>query len=246
MGNRPLSVEIHPHPPQVFHKIHRLSHKIDVDFSFPQHPSSDPPVGKCGKRGFSTHTPHAAYPPFPPIPASRKSGGKRKILYSCRNSRKFRPIPRTHKTEPVEKQSKVPALRPVFQNPTVRTVRRFSSASPPNQCNFTKSHAVCAAISGYSRENFHFSTILPPLRLLRLRTNLYITLYKKNYRCAVLLLTRETRCFAEIAGNACGAPIDEESGCTFGKLQESPQDLQFRSQSVRHLRNLSRSHFLGR
>ena len=128
-------------------------------------------------------------------------------MYSCRNFRKFRPIPRTHKTVPVEKQSKVPALRPVFQNPTPRTVRGFSSAPPLNQCNFTKSRVMREAISGHSGENFHFSTILPPLRLLRLRTNLYITLYKKNYRCAVLLFTRETRRFAEIAGNACGVLI---------------------------------------
>ena len=77
-----------------------------------------------------------------------------------------------------------------------------------------------------------FSTILPPLRLLLLRTYLYHSIYKKNYRCAASLLTRETDRFAGIKKRLRRANR-RGSRRTFGKLQESPANLQFRSQSVR-------------
>ena len=87
-----------------------------------------------------------------------------------------------------------------------------------------------------------FSTILPPLRLLLLRTYLYHSIYKKNYRCAASLLTRETDRFAGIKKRLRRANR-RGSRRTFGKLQESPANLQFRSQSVRRFQDLSRGPF---
>ena len=192
MGNRPLSVEIQPQPARVFHTIHRLSHKTGGDFGFPQLPFRDSPVERCGKRGFHPPTPRAGYPPFPPIPASENGGGKRKILYNCPFSRKNRPIPRARRTAAVEKSGKVPVLPPVFQTSARRATRDFSSAPSLILC-IKANYCLCGqGIRSHSGEKFHFSTILPPLRRLRLRTNLNISIYKKNNRCADTLLTRKS------------------------------------------------------
>lgn len=191
MGNRLHSVGISPPPAGVFHTIHRLSHKTGWDFGFQQLLFPDLPVERCGKRGFRTQTPRTVYPPFPPISASKNGGGKRKILYNFRFFRKIRPIPRTRQTVAVEKSGKVPVLPPFFQTPTRRATRDFSSVLVTVSHNNTNFRLRLQEIFGHFREKFHFSTILPPLRRLRLRTNLNISIYKKNNRCADTLLMRE-------------------------------------------------------
>ena len=212
MGNRLHSVEIPPPSARVFHTIHRLSHKTGWDFGFPQLPFRDLPVERCGKRGFPPPAPRAGYPPFPPISASENGGGKRKILYNCRFFRENRPIPRTRRTAAVEKSGKVPVLPPVFQTSARRATRDFSSAPAPILCSKANFQLCKQGIYGRYREKFHFSTILPPLRRLRLRTNLNISIYKKNNRCADTLRMRESPAFRGDAGYACGAQI---RGCAF-------------------------------
>ena len=191
VGNRLHSVGISPPSAGVFHTIHRLSHKTGWDFGFPQLLFPDLPVERCGKRGFHPPTPRAGYPPVPPISASENGGGKRNILYNCRFFRKIRPIPRTRRTVAVEKSGKVPVLPPFFQTPARRATRDFSSVLATVSHNSTNFRLQLQEIFGHFREKFHFSTILPPLRRLRLRTNLNISIYKKNNRCADTLLMRE-------------------------------------------------------
>ena len=207
VGNRLHSVEISPPSAQVFHTIHRLSHKTGGDFGFPQLPIPDLPVERCGKRGFRPPTPRTGYPPFPPISASENGGGKRKILYNCRFFHENRPIPRTRRTAAVEKSGKVPCLPPVFQTSALRATRDFPSASAPFLCGKANYQLCERGIYGRFREKFHFSTILPPLRRLRLRTYLNISIYKKNNRCADTLLMRKSPALRTVAGYACGAQI---------------------------------------
>ena len=225
MGNRLHSVGISPPSAGVFHTIHRLSHKTGWDFGFPQLLFPDLPVERCGKRGFRTQTPRTVYPPFPPISASENGGGKRNILYNCRFFRKIRPIPRTRRTVAVEKSGKVPVLPPFFQTPARRATRDFSSVLATVSHNSTNFRLQLQEIFGHFREKFHFSTILPPLRRLRLRTNLNISIYKKNNRCADTLLMREIP-----------ALRGDHGVRVFTEMQDVPQGLQIRSQSVRSSR----------